>query len=259
MIKKFLFYSLLLIFAITFFTRNNYRKVNEISPAVLKEPIQAELDSKDIIRFIKDDYEYELTPLYDYELNGLIVHKMDYTWFSIYKRDSVFPMDLCVIWGNNVKSKVYQNKSLKFSQDFRFCLYHWHGKIDFNSNQLSNNHLVISDKDLEKKISSLSTGDQVKIKGQLVNVNAINVGKPGKYDPEKFSWNSSIKRTDSGGGACEVIYVQNIEILKKANIISCYAHKISFYGLLALIIFSIAKFFIEMSFAFKKNGKTNQN
>ena len=219
-INKILFWLFLLIIIITFFTRNNYRNVDIVSPEVIGEPKQSEVFDNSIIKFTKDDYEYELTPLYDYEINGMIVHKMDYTWFSIYKRDSVFPIDLCLIWGDNVANKVYKHKNLKFSQDFRFCLYHWRGKIDFNHNQLSNNHLVIDNKELEKKLNKLSTGDQIKITGKLVNIKAENIGEPGKYDPEYFNWKSSINRKDSGGGACETIYIEDIEIIEKSNIIS---------------------------------------
>ena len=95
--------------------------------------------------------------------------------------------------------------------------------------QVSNNHLVIDSEKIEKKINQLSVGDQIKIKGKLVNVHAENLGKPGKYDPKLFEWNSSTKREDTGGGACETIYIEDIEIIKKGNAISYYLNKISWF------------------------------
>lgn len=40
----------------------------------------------------------------------------------VFTRGTVFPMDLCLIWGDNAATKVYRNKELKFFKDFRFRL-----------------------------------------------------------------------------------------------------------------------------------------
>lgn len=243
-ISKFIFGILLLVAVITFFTRNNYRSVNNINAAVQSEPIQTEAENQEPIEFTKDDYKYNLTPIYDYEINGLIVQRMNYMWFSVYKTDSVFPSDVCMVWGSNAKNKIYKEESLKFSQDMRFCFAQWSSKTDFNMEEISNNHLVFKNEETEKKAKSLSRGDQVKIKGQLVNIEAKNIGKPGEYDPDFIKWESSISRNDAGAGACEVIYVDSIEILSKANSISHALFEFSFYSLLLLIIFNTILFFI---------------
>jgi len=244
-IKKFLYLILFIIAIITFFTRNNYKNVEAISPDVLNNPIQEKIESYDIIQFTKDDYQYKLTPLYDYEINGLVVHKMNYTWFSIYKMDSVFPRDLCMMWGNNVGSKIYKDKSLKFSQDMRFCFARWEGALNFDNSEVSNNHLIMEDEKVEKKIKKISVGDQVKIKGQLVDVEAKNLGKPGEYDPEYFTLKSSTTREDTGAGACEIIYVKDVEILQKGNPISHNLFEISFYGLALLLVIDFSLCFIR--------------
>lgn len=255
-INKFVFYSLVIIFAVTFFTKNNYRNVDQIAPEVLGEPIQTKVIGNEIIKFTRDDYEYELTPLFDYEINGLIAHKMDYTWFSIHKRDSVFPVDLCLIWGDNVRNRVYQEKSVHFSQDFRFCLVNWTKDVGFNLSQMSNSHLVINNEELEKKLKLLSAGDQVKIRGKLANIVATNLGQPGQYDPEYFEWRSSANRSDSGAGACEVIYVDGLKILKKGNPISFYLNKYSFYGIVGLVVLNILIGLINMMKA-TRGGRIN--
>lgn len=241
-INKYLFLTLLLIFGITFFTRKNVRNVDEIMPEVLNEPIQQEIYSKEVIGFDKDGYKYQLTPLYNYEISGLLVSKMNYRIFSIHKYESVFPMDLCLIWGSNVESGVYKNRTVKFSQDCRWCWVNWSGNVNFNLNEMSNNHLLINNKDLESKVKTLMASDQIKIKGKLVNVKANIVGKAGKFNSQSISWKTSATRTDSGSGACEVIYVEDIEILKKGNAISYYLFRISFYGLGLLVIWNVALF-----------------
>ena len=82
-------------------------------------------------------------------------------------------------------------------------------------------------------------GDQVKIKGKLVDIFAKNIGEPGKFDPESFEWKSSVTREDTGGGACETIYVEDIEILKKANTTPDVLFKFSLYGLLLVFLLAL--------------------
>ena len=201
---------LLITATVTYFLRNNYKNISAISPETLKPPIQKAIRDLTTITFTKDQYEYVLTPLFSYEINALITHEMDYRLFSIYKRDSVFPLD----------------------------------RLNFNNNEFSNNHLIVNDPETEKKISSLSTGDQIKIKGKLVNVSATNLGQPGEFDPEYFQINSSTQREDSGVGACEVIYVESIDILEKGNPILQQIFQVSFLSLISLLALNILMFVI---------------
>lgn len=234
-INRVFFILLIFLLVWSYFARNNYRSVDIIHSDVVKEPVQLRALEKTPIKISNNDYEYTLTPLFEYEINGLIVHKMDYRWFSIYKMDSVFPMDLCLLWGDNVASKVYQSKKLSFSQDARFAYWKWYGNINFNHDEAANIHLIMKNEELERKLKTLSCGDQVKIKGQLVDVIAENKGKPGRFDPEEFRLKSSTKRTDTGAGACEIIYVDSFEILEKANILPNTTYKFSLF----LLIISI--------------------
>lgn len=231
------FIILIAVYAVTFFTQNNFRGASNVAPEVLREPLQMELTDKNSITFSKDDYDYDLKPLYNYELNGIIVHRMDYTWFSLYKKDSVFPLDLCMVWGKNVESGVYKNENVSYSQDARFCWWSWSGgNIQFNNNEISNNHLLISSDELRAKLDDLYEGDQIKIKGKLVDVSAKNTGDVGEFDPGHFSLKTSTVRDDTGAGACEIIFVEGIEIIKKGNPASIFFHKFSKYGILAWVV-----------------------
>lgn len=246
-INKLLFVFLLITLGVTFFTRNNYRAVEKIHPDLLKDPIQTELNDPQILTFRQEDYEYELTPLYAYEINAFVVHKMDYTLFSIYKRDSVFPLDLCLLWGENVQNRVYQSKNLKFGQDMRFCSYRYSHNLQFNGAQFSNSHLVVQDEIMEKQLKQISRGDQVKIQGKLVNIKAQNLGDPGEFDPGYFELKSSISREDTGQGACEIILLENIEIIQKSNPLSHLLYKMSAYALLVLIGINIVSFVMQIA------------
>ncbi|MGE5197195.1 MAG: hypothetical protein ACM3IL_01660 [Deltaproteobacteria bacterium] len=242
-LKRHAFIALLAVLIITFFTRNNCRSVKDIHPAVLKTPSQIKIAYPATIAFANNNYSFQVTPIYYYDLNGIIVGKMDYRLFSIYKTDSVFPMDLCMIWGDNVKSAVYRNPSVKFSQDCRWCWVHWLGDVKFNLNEISNNHLLVNNKRVEGILKTLVVGDQVRIKGKLVNVKARLTGRGSSYDSSEITWNSSTTREDGGAGACEVIYVDEIEVLRKANILSYYLFHASLYGIIALTIWKAIRFF----------------
>lgn len=238
-LNKSFFPILLVIFAITAYLRYNYKTVDTINPKVLKNPVQTPIKNNSIIRFTKNDYRFELTPLFDYEINGLVVSKFNYdSWFSIRKSDKVFMTDLCVIWGNNIKKKIYKNPLARFSQDMRFCSYNCAGG-EFYQSEFSNNHLVVKDHKIRNKIKIIRVGDQVSIRGQLIYLTA-DIIKPGDvFDGQHITWHSSTTRTDGGYGACEVIYVTDVQILQRGNPFARFLYFLSAMAILSLIIFNM--------------------
>ena len=82
------------------------------------------------------------------------------------------------------------------------------GGIDGVARQCSNNHLIPADTRVKKAIKKIKKGDHIRITGYLVYID----GK--KSDGTTFFWNSSTTRDDDGDGACEVIYVTDVEWLK---------------------------------------------
>lgn len=239
-----IFLALLVIYGITFFTRNDYRGITEIVPDVLKEPLQKPVIDLKPVTFSKDGYAYELTPRFDYTVNALLVHKLNYKKFSIYKYASVFPMDVSLVWGSNLATKVYQSKKLRFWQDGRFTYWQYEAGVEVNSSEIANEHLIINDRAIERKMNFLNVGDQVRIKGKLVDVVAANTGQANLDKPSLYKWQTSTIRTDTGPGACEIIYVEDIEILKKGNPVSCGLFSLSYYGMIILVLWFIAELFI---------------
>lgn len=238
-INKILFWGLLVILIVSSFTRKSLKTIDEISPRILRQPYQARTYSRPIV-FEKDGYKFEVKPLYNYVIDGLVVSKITYKFFSIYKNESIFPVDIALLWGSNIENKIFKAKTIKFEQDMRWVFVKCSIPIKFNPSEISNNHLLINDPRLEKIALSLCAGDQVSIKGKLVNVVATNLKNPSN----RYAWNTSTSRHDSASGACEVIYVEDIKILKKGNILSHILFAISFWGLIILIVFNILKFFI---------------
>ncbi len=239
-LNRYKFLIIFVVFAVTFFTRNSLKGAAKIVPEVLTQPRQIQLYGQREIQFTRDGYRYHLIPLYDYEINGLVVGKMDYRFFSIDRNDSVFPIDICLIWGDNAAKKLHKNSAVSFSQDCRWCWAQWSAGAKVNLSELSNNHLLINDKEILRQAKDILRGDQIKITGRLVNVIAEPAGEKGL---SARAWNTSISRTDNGAGACEVIYVKDLEILKKANVISRVLFRLSGYALLLIIIWGIINLF----------------
>lgn len=246
-IKRIFFWFLVLFLIISFFARNNFKSVKFPNAKLFNEPVKTELLNSSPIEFSQDGFKFTLTPLYEYEMSALVVNRLDYTWFSLTRAGSAFPMDLCVTWGGNVESGAYRHSSVGFRQDSRFCFGNWSQSSGFTWTEVSNNHLVIKDEAIRKKAMSIVEGDQIKLKGKLVNVQTENIdGNLGKYENQISNWNSSVKLGDSGAGACEVVFVEDLEIIKKGNPFFFYGFKFALYLLLFITSWKIAKFFYEL-------------
>ncbi len=208
--------ALLLVYS--HFAKENYRGVDYIRAESLQNPAQFPVTDKGKISFTGRGYAYEMEPLYEYQLTGLIVSKISYG-FSPEKLDQTFPLDLCMIWGDNLSPQVYRNPDLAFKQDMRFCFYNYSDtSIKINAKQLANNHLLSPNKAVLQKMKAASVGDQVVIYGKLVNLTAKKTdANTDIFNPDQMVWKSSTNRDDNGAGACEVIYVDEFKILEHGH------------------------------------------
>ncbi len=180
----------------------------------------------------KNGFSYEIIPLAEYELYGLVVsqYSSESVWDLFHKDDPGNSKDICLVWGDNISGGAY--RKVRYHSGEFTCFYRWFGEIDppFSDEQMSNNHLIPKDRAIEEKIKNVAIGDQIRIKGQLVD---YKVKKEGK---EVGGRTSSLDREDTGNGACEVIYVEDIEILKRGSKLFLYGKDIS----LSILIVSLA-------------------
>lgn len=244
-LKRYSFLILLVIFVASGFARNNYKGVTDIVPQILQAARQEKIDDPKPIVFDNHGFHYELTPLYDFELNGLVVSKQNYKLWSTDEVDKVAPYDVCMVWGGNVSSGFY--KQVSFSQDSRWCYAQWSGNVSINWEEFGNNHLVINDPAFEHAAASIVVGDQLKIKGKLVNIKATPAGQNASA-ASTFTWNSGTSKSGQGAGACKVIFVEDLQVLKPANVAACWLFRISGWGLLALIVWIFARPFLRRDF-----------
>jgi hypothetical protein len=67
----------------------------------------------------------------------------------------------------------------------------------------ANMHLIPATESIRNQFESIRVGSIVQIKGKLVEINSL----------EGRRWKSSITRKDTGGGACEIIWVESIVVV----------------------------------------------
>lgn len=156
---------------------------------------------------------YTIEPSHRYEIYGMVVskHNADTWWDYIHAatNDNLNVTDLCVVWGSNALGGAYQK--LSFSSGQWTC--HWQTSSDeawraFDANKISNNHILTDDALLAKKLRNVRIGDQIHITGQLASY---------KHQAgQSFSRATSTVRTDTGNGACETIFVDEVNILRAA-------------------------------------------
>jgi hypothetical protein len=182
----------------------------ELQPALLDEPVQVQVQ-KAAFKAVSGGVSYTVQPLYEYELSGLVVSKHDTdTWWDYIHRewnDRLNMVDLCVVWGNNVRSGAYAD--IEFSSGQFTCNFSTHSNAAFaafDQTAISNNHLLTDNPQIARAMSSVRIGDQIHFRGHLAEY-SHNEGFP-------FKRGTSITRTDTGNGACETVFVDSFEILK---------------------------------------------
>ncbi|MBC2730853.1 hypothetical protein [Thiobacillus sp.] len=114
------------------------------------------------------------------------------------------PVDLALGWGPMSDSAVLDR--LQISQGNRFYFYRWSGTPPIPPTDIvehsANMHMIPANDDIKRRLGTVRTGQIVALSGYLVRVQA----------PDGWHWNSSMTRSDSGNGACELVWVQDLAI-----------------------------------------------
>lgn len=157
--------------------------------------------------------EYRVQPRFTYDLYGVVVSRHDAAawWDYVHKEwnDNLNVVDLCVVWGENVQQDAY--RKINYSHDQWTCWYETRSSeamAAFDTSAISNNHLITDNPRLTDALRLAKVGDQVHVQGYLADYTITNGKTAG------FKRVSSTVRSDTGNGACEVVYVKSFEILK---------------------------------------------
>jgi len=167
-------------------------------PGVLveKEPLQVIVREPTVIRV----GNFTLESLATYEIEARVLHTKRYYSGPA---ASLAPYDVAVGWGAMSDQSVIDQFSL--SQGNRFFFYEWFSHPPITPAKIichsANMHLIPSSIGIRFTIAWLRPGDLIRMRGLLVQATG----------PGMSPWRSSLSRTDTGNGACELMYVESIE------------------------------------------------
>jgi len=144
---------------------------------------------------------YQLTALASFEISARVLGAEHY---RADREAQIAPVDLALGWGRMSDTEVLSR--IRISQSGRF--YFWNTddfpiprrEIEMYS---ANMHMIPADDRIEAVLKSVRKGQLVTVRGYLVEARAT----------DGWSWRSSLTRTDTGAGACELIWVESMKIL----------------------------------------------
>lgn len=138
-------------------------------------------------------------PLAGFSVDARVLGREDYR-FGPETRFS--PTDLALGWGRMREDLVVAR--LDISQSGRWYRYRWRGEppvpLDEIIRSSANMHMVPADERVAAQLHGIRPNDNVRIDGWLVRIQA----------DDGWLWESSLRRDDSGSGACELVYVCEI-------------------------------------------------
>jgi hypothetical protein len=141
--------------------------------------------------------EYHLKPLARFSLDVRILHRKTYGYDRGAK---LVPVDLAVGWGPMSDQSVLDR--LTISQSMRFYWYEYQSPPIPKEQIIShstNLHVIPATPAVASFCKSLRQGELVHFDGVLVEATGPAIG----------TWRSSLSRTDTGNGACELMLVEN--------------------------------------------------
>ena len=143
---------------------------------------------------------YSLQPLQNFQIEARVLASERY---RTGREADLSPVDLALGWGPMSDSAVLDK--IRISQSSRF--YYWHvdefpiPRQDIERSS-ANMHMIPADDALANRLKSLRAGQVVRIEGWLVEAR----GRDG------WRWRSSLTRDDTGAGACEVVFVRDLQV-----------------------------------------------
>ncbi|MEO6365228.1 MAG: hypothetical protein ABIO38_04160 [Luteimonas sp.] len=137
-----------------------------------------------------------LQPLAGFSINARVLSRQDYNFG---REAELSPTDLALGWQRMREDAVLSR--LDISQSSRWYQYRWQGDpplpLDEIVRSSANMHMIPSNQAVAHMLRDVRAGDRVRIDGWLVEATT----------PEGWRWRSSLSREDTGGGACEVVFV----------------------------------------------------
>ena len=166
-------------------------------PVVLiaAEPVQRLIAAQPL----GDVHGFQLTAVATYAIQARVL-RTKRSWADA---ADLVPYDVALSWGPMSDQAALDR--LDVSQGSRFFFYEWQNEPPIPEREIAchaaNNHVIAANPQVAGVIRKLRAGQVVKLRGYLVNATKA----------DGFRWPTSLTRTDTGNGACELFYVEAAE------------------------------------------------
>lgn len=143
--------------------------------------------------------DYTVTPLAHYSITAVVLGRERY---RVDPGAKLAPVDLALGWGPmSVASTLNE---LRITQGGRFYEYRWKGEPPLEPEEIvrhsANTHCIPANAEVRRQLLAVRRHERVSLEGFLVLVS----------NPSGWTWRSSLTRDDSGGGACELLWVTKV-------------------------------------------------
>ncbi len=163
------------------------------------EPLQTTTPPHDTLRMGR----WTLTPRAAYRITARILHVERYHFDSL---APLIPEDIALGWGAMSDSRILDRMDI--SQSDRF--YFWRSPADLPVakdviiSHSANTHIIPENSLIRSRLSRLRRGQVVTLSGLLVDAKR-----------DDGAWiTTSLTRTDTGAGACEVLLVHDLDVVR---------------------------------------------
>lgn len=174
--------------------------VPEPSPGVLVAEAPQQWGPEADAQWQRDVHSF--TPLADFALSARVLGREDY---RAGREAELSPTDLALGWGPMSDSAVLEH--LDISQGGRWYRYRWGAEgppippADIVRSS-ANMHMIPADPEVAAVLDEVREGQVIELRGKLVEIRS----------GDGWRWRSSTSREDSGGGSCEVVWVESLRI-----------------------------------------------
>ncbi len=145
--------------------------------------------------------DYRITKKARFEIHARVLSTEQY---YLNREADLSPIDLALGWG--VMSDQSLLEQIDISQSSRWYRWRYEDSLPVSDQQIisssGNMHMIPASTSVERSLMKLREGDLVALQGYLVDVD---------HD-SGWRWRTSMTRTDTGGGACEIVYVESIAV-----------------------------------------------
>ena len=156
-----------------------------------------------------DGFEYEgyrLRPRASYHLRARLLSREPY---HLGREAELSPLDFALGWGVMSDNRVLD--ALEISQSGRYFWLRWGEPAPASEGEMlrhsANTHLIPADDSVRRALARMRPGQVVTLDGWLVDVAA----------QDGWQWQSSLTRSDTGAGACELMWVRSASVFLRGK------------------------------------------